>query len=85
MIDLLFSRTYFFELQTKPAYFDRPDVKRAIHAPSTAWQVCADEPVFPSGDASPPSALSVLPRVIEQSERVVIVHGLADFILIAEG
>lgn len=28
---------------------------------------------------------SVFPNVIEKSERVVVVHGLADFILVAEG
>ena len=41
--------------------------------------------VLTEDDPSVPSALSVLPNVIEKSERVVIVHGLADFILLAEG
>ncbi|KAG6920015.1 hypothetical protein DXG01_010083 [Tephrocybe rancida] len=36
-------------------------------------------------DQSIPSTLSVLPNVIEKSVRTVIVHGLADFILVAEG
>jgi len=66
-------------------YFDRPDVKRAIHAPEVKWTECSDVDVFPRGDGSLPSALSVLPNVIEKSQRSVIVHGLADFILIAEG
>jgi len=41
--------------------------------------------VFPDGDNSLPPAFTVLPNVIEKSVRSVIVHGLADFILIAEG
>jgi carboxypeptidase D len=42
--------------------------------------------VFPQdGDASLPSAFTVLPNVIEKSKRSVIVHGLADFVLIADG
>ena len=40
--------------------------------------------MFPRGDGSLPS-FTVLPNVIEKSERTVVVHGLADFILIAEG
>jgi len=67
-------------------YFDRPDVKAAIHAPATVtWAECSDINVFPHGDASLPPAFTVLPNVIEKSNRSVIVHGLGDFILIAEG
>jgi carboxypeptidase D len=67
-------------------YFDREDVKLAIHAPTTVeWKECADRRVFVGRDTSPPSALSVLPNVIEKSVRTVIIHGLADFRLIAEG
>ncbi|KAH9065161.1 alpha/beta-hydrolase [Lactarius deliciosus] len=69
-------------------YFDRADVKEVIHAPLTVdWELCNfDGPdVFPDGDASLPPAFTVLPNVIEKSKRSVIVHGLADFILIAEG
>ena len=61
-------------------------MKRAIHAPlNVNWAECSDINVFPHGDASLPPAFTVLPNVIEKSERAVIVHGLADFILIAEG
>ncbi|KAJ7729524.1 alpha/beta-hydrolase [Mycena maculata] len=67
-------------------YFNRTDVQDAIHAPHIVWNACATESVYlPGGDQSIPSTLSVLPNVIEKSERVVIVHGLADFILVAEG
>ncbi|TFK67288.1 alpha/beta-hydrolase [Pluteus cervinus] len=69
-----------------PIYFDRQEVKKAIHAPlNTTWEECADGNVFVRRDQSTPSALSVLPNVIEKNQRTVIVHGLADFILIAEG
>ena len=71
--------------QTLPLYFDRADVKAAIHAPNITWQECAPGNVFPNGDASPSTALSVLPSVIENSNRTVIIHGLADYILIADG
>ncbi|KAG5220176.1 alpha/beta-hydrolase [Salix suchowensis] len=76
----------FENIQLAPLYFDREDVKRAIHAPiDVSWSECSNVRVFPRGDGSLPSALSVLPSVIEKGERTVIVHGLADFILIAEG
>ncbi|KAF8876000.1 alpha/beta-hydrolase [Infundibulicybe gibba] len=76
----------FPQVQLAPLYFDRADVKKAIHAPANVdWAECSDVNVFPHGDGSLPSALSVLPNVIEKSNRTVIMHGLADFILIAEG
>ncbi|EJF60058.1 alpha/beta-hydrolase [Dichomitus squalens] len=75
-----------FPQQQSPIYFDRADVKKAIHAPANvSWAECSDVDVFPRGDASLPPAFTVLPNAIEKSKRSVIVHGLADFILIAEG
>ncbi len=77
------------QTQISPVYFNRQDVKEAIHAPiSIDWALCATTnniSVFPDGDENLPSAFTVLPNVIEKSKRSVIVHGLADFILIAEG
>ncbi|KAH8999463.1 alpha/beta-hydrolase [Lactarius akahatsu] len=69
-------------------YYDRADVKGVIHAPLTVdWELSNfDGPdVFPDGDVSLPPAFTVLPNGIEKSKRSVIVHGLADFILIAKG
>ena len=67
-------------------YFNRTDVKEAIHAPiDVDWTLCTNTDVFPNGDASLPPAFTVLPNVIEKSQRSVIAHGLVDFILIAEG
>ncbi|CCM04962.1 uncharacterized protein FIBRA_07159 [Fibroporia radiculosa] len=76
----------FPQTQVSPLYFNRDDVKAHIHAPMYVdWTECSNVNVFPDGDASLPPVFSVLPSVIERSERAVIVHGLADFILIAEG
>ncbi|KZT23191.1 alpha/beta-hydrolase [Neolentinus lepideus HHB14362 ss-1] len=77
-----------FPQMQSPIYFDREDVKAVIHAPlNSTWSECSNDGVFAGdgGDTSEPSALSVLPGVIEKNERTVIVHGLADFVLIAEG
>lgn len=69
-----------------PIYFDRKDVKHAIHAPvDTEWTECSNVNVFPNGDGSLPPAFTVLPNVVEKNKRTVIVHGLADFVLISEG
>lgn len=58
-------------------------VQDAIHAPHIEWETCGG-PVYinpttggPGNDQSVASTLSVLPNVIEKSERVAIVHGLA--------
>ncbi|KAJ7601105.1 Alpha/Beta hydrolase protein [Mycena floridula] len=76
----------FEDIQLSPLYFDRTDVKQAIHAPTNVtWTECSDINVFPHRDASLPPAFTVLPNAIEKSQRAAIVHGLADFILIAEG
>ena len=70
-----------------PIYFNRTEVKKAIHAPlDVNWEECSEINVFTGkGDASLPPAFTVLPNVIEKSNRSVIIHGLADYILIAEG
>ncbi|KIK38324.1 hypothetical protein CY34DRAFT_91159 [Suillus luteus UH-Slu-Lm8-n1] len=75
-----------FAQTQSPIYFNRRDVKKAIHAPvDTEWSECSNINVFPNGDNSLPPAFTVLPNVIEKNQRTVIVHGLADFILIADG
>ena len=76
----------FSQVQVSPLYFDREDVKRAIHAPlDVDWHECAVQNVFPDGDASEFSAFTVLPNAIEKSERAVIVQGTADFYFMPEG
>ena len=72
-----------------PIYFNRTDVKKAIHAPlDVDWVPCSINSVFNTSDGndeSLPPAFTVLPSVIEKNLRTVIVHGLADYVLIAEG
>ncbi|KAF9224578.1 alpha/beta-hydrolase [Gyrodon lividus] len=75
-----------FGQEQSPLYFNRKEVKEAIHAPvDTEWIECSYVDVFPDGDQSLPTAFTVLPNVIEKSVRSVIVHGLADFRFLAEG
>ena len=64
-------------------YFNRTDVQKAINAPIQEWEECSNGVL--DTDTSPPSGVSVLPRVIERTNNVVIGHGLLDYILIANG
>ncbi|KAL4781942.1 Alpha/Beta hydrolase protein [Aspergillus varians] len=75
-------------------YFDRSDVKRALHAPSNiTWSTCSAENVFVGGDIGPEQEGEisanpieyVLPRVIEATNRVVIGNGDFDMIILTNG
>jgi carboxypeptidase D len=67
-------------------YFNLSDVQKAINAPATNWEECASNDVFVNGtDTSSPSALSVLPNVIEKADRVIIGHGILDMVLLFNG
>ncbi|QSZ32269.1 hypothetical protein DSL72_001843 [Monilinia vaccinii-corymbosi] len=74
-------------------YFNRTDVKKAMHAPMQVdWRVCSSGPVFigaggpeQEGDLSADPIQSVLPRVIEATNRVLIANGALDFIIITNG
>lgn len=67
-------------------YFNRTDVQTAINAPHMNWMECTSTNVFVNGtDSSPPSGLSVLPSVIERTNKTIIGHGMLDYILIANG
>ncbi|KAI5244156.1 alpha/beta-hydrolase [Aureobasidium subglaciale] len=73
-------------------YFNRSDVKAAIHAPQNiTWQFClpGEENPFVGGesDTSPPSGLpdGPLKTVIEKTNNVIIGHGTLDFVLFANG
>lgn len=75
-----------------PIYFNRTDVKKAMHAPlDVEWLECKG-PVFvgdgapqDEGDSSPDPAQSVLPRVIEATKRVLVANGALDFEIITNG
>lgn len=64
-------------------YFNRADVQKAINAPLGQWEECSDGVL--ELDNSPPSGLSILPRVIEKNKKTVIAHAELDFVLIKNG
>ena len=75
-------------------YFDRPDVKKAMHAPlNVTWSECSENSVFVAGSEGPQAEgdLSanptehVLPQVIEATNRVLIANGDFDMIIITNG
>lgn len=69
-------------------YFDRADVKKAIHAPASInWTQCIDTPFNSTdgSDGSPPPGLKQLPHVIETTQNVILAQGAVDWILVMEG
>ncbi|EFQ26898.1 serine carboxypeptidase [Colletotrichum graminicola] len=75
---------------SEPVYFDRPDVKEAIHAPpGRAWRFCSRQPVFVGdvdGSQTPgPGSLPVIPGVVERTGNVIVGHGLRDLIVQSAG
>lgn len=75
-------------------YFNRKDVKAAMHAPSTAqWTECANNAVFTGGSGGPEQEgdfsldpiQKVLPQVIEATNRVLVANGDYDMIIITNG
>ena len=82
-------------------YFNRSDVKAALHAPAYVdWAECATHPVFVGGekvgssytggpegegDLSADPIQKVLPQVIEATNRVIVSNGDFDMIIITNG
>lgn len=82
-------------------YFNRSDVKAAMHAPQYIdWAECSVDPVFvggakqkgaytggpeAEGDLSADPIQAVLPRVIEATNRVIVSNGDLDMIIITNG
>lgn len=73
-------------------YFNRSDVKAAIHVPDDiSWSECSG-PVFAgeggaygNGDASEDPIQGVLPKVIEKTNRVLVSNGDYDYEIITNG
>lgn len=75
-------------------YFNRTDVKKALHAPlDVNWVECAANPVYVGGSSGPQMEgddsadpiQKVLPQVIEATNRVLIGNGDYDMIIITNG
>ncbi|GFP59694.1 hypothetical protein ACSS6W_009756 [Trichoderma asperelloides] len=70
-------------------YFQRPDVKNAIHAsPSVDWAPCTDNLVFLTDDKqdhSPPSGRKQLPHVIDTTQNVILAQGGVDGMVMLNG
>ena len=72
-------------LGDKP-YFNREDVKKALHAPlDIQWGECVDTPFVQYKDMSAPPSLRELPNVIDKTKNVMYVQGGMDFILPPSG
>lgn len=75
----------------KTLYFERPDVVKALHAPTSKRFTFCTRGVLvgaPDGwrnDESLPSAQHVLPQVIDATQRVIIIGGDLDGNIVAEG
>ena len=76
-----------------PIYFNRTDVKAALHAPmEVEWLECAPRHAFVGeggpqneGDLSADPIQSVLPKVIEKTNRVLVSNGNLDYEIITNG
>jgi carboxypeptidase D len=76
-----------------PVYFNRSDVKAALHAPMNVKWIECKGPVFvggkggpqDEGDFSADPIQSVLPKVIEKTNRVLVSNGNLDYEIITNG
>jgi carboxypeptidase D len=74
-------------------YFDRADVKAAMHAPNIEWNICNSGVFIGStspddnqeNDTSLDPIQYVLPKVIEHTNRVLVANGDLDMIIITNG
>ncbi|CAG7920545.1 unnamed protein product [Penicillium olsonii] len=76
------------------SYFNRTDVKKALHVPEDInWELCSIESVFVGADPGPQQLYDespnptehILPRVIEATNRVLISNGAWDYLIITNG
>ncbi|EMD66855.1 hypothetical protein GGP41_008244 [Bipolaris sorokiniana] len=73
-------------------YFDRADVKKALHAsPDSRWMLCTDKNVFAGAGANssdtsiPPANSGALKHVVEKTNNVIIGSGDLDMLLSTNG
>ncbi|PKY06468.1 putative pheromone processing carboxypeptidase [Aspergillus campestris IBT 28561] len=88
---LAFPTAFLYQPAGATVYFDRADVKRALHAPEhITWAACTEDPVFvggpeAEGDLSANPIETVLPQVIEATNRVLVSNGDYDMIILTNG
>ncbi|KAJ5888364.1 hypothetical protein N7495_008405 [Penicillium taxi] len=91
---LAFPTALVYQPEGATVYFDREDVKKALHAPeNVTWSECSTESVFVGGDSGPEQEgdtsanpiEKVLPQVIEATNRVLIGNGDFDMVIITNG
>lgn len=90
---LAFPTSLVYQPAGATVYFDRADVKKALHAPNVTWAECSNNPVFVGGSSGPEQEGDtsanpiehVLPQVIEATNRVLIGNGDFDMVIITNG
>ena len=81
---LAFPTELFYQPAGASVYFNRTDVKTAMHAPQDiTWNICNDGVLRP--DTSLMSIEQVIPQVTEATNRFLIANGDFDMILITNG
>ena len=75
-----------------PIYFNRTDVKQAMHAPMDVERLECKGPVFvgesgpeDEGDSSADQIQHALPKMMEKTNRVLVANGALDFEIITSG
>ncbi|CAL3965616.1 hypothetical protein PZA11_002523 [Diplocarpon coronariae] len=68
-------------------YFDRDEVKAAMHAPATFWQACTEDVILghPHDNPSSDSIQKVLPALIEATNRVLVSNSALNYMMITDG
>jgi carboxypeptidase D len=91
---LSFPTELVFTPEGATTYFNRSDVKAALHAPANSnWAECSLVEVYVGGDAGPQGEgdtsadpiQKVLPQVIEATNRVLVGNGDYDMIILTNG
>ena len=90
---LAFPTSLDYQAKGSTVYFDREDVKKAMHAPNVTWAECSNAPVYVGGSSGPEQEGDtsanpiehVLPQVIEATNRVLIGNGGYDMVIITNG
>lgn len=71
-------------IMAEHSWFNRPEVKAAIHAPNKDWSPCVDG-ALTGYDDSDPASVKVLPHVIDATQNVIFSHGATDMLLKLNG